>query len=79
MNRDMRYNFNFGRAWQECLSSNEDDTKAHATRSTVVEDDYWVVDLPAAACEVVDTRRLDRYPLEQILTLDHHTPLLLLV
>ena len=35
--------------------------------------------MPAAACEVVDTRRLDRYPLEQILTLDHHTPLLLLV
>ena len=38
-----------------------------------------IVDLPAATCKVIDTRRLDRYSLEHILTLDHHTPLLLLV
>ena len=49
------------------------------TRSSVDDDDDWMVDLDAASCEVTDTRRLNRYPLEQLFTLQARSRLLLLV
>ena len=55
INRDLRSNFQFGRAWQQSLSSEDNINQAPATRSTIVEDDYWVVDLPAVTCQVTDT------------------------
>ena len=63
----------------ETMQTEDTIVQAPATRSSIVEDDYWVADMPAAKCEVVDTRRLDRYPLERMFTLDHKTRLLFLV
>ena len=59
--------------------SNKDIDETPSTRSTNVSDDYWLVDMPAAKCAVVETRRLDRYVLERILSLEGNTQLLLLV
>ena len=49
------------------------------TRSSVAEEEDWIIDMAAANCEVTDTRKLSRYPIEHIWTLDEGTPLLLLV
>ena len=50
------------------------------TRSSVAEEEEdWTVDMDAANGEVTQTRRLDRYSLEHILTLPERTKLLLLV
>ena len=40
------------------------------TRSSLVDCDDWAVDLDAADCRVTDERRLSRYALEHIVTLE---------
>ena len=68
------------RAKTDALDNDEDDDDRPFTRSSVAEDDDdWAVDMEAATCDVTSTRRLDRYPLEQIMTLPLDTKLLLLV
>ena len=86
MRRDIRnvkqcimYNFDLKGYREESKSSEDVLEQAPATRSSIIDDDYWVVDVDARNCEVVDTRRLDRYPLEHIFTLQQNTQLLLLV
>ena len=49
------------------------------TRSANDEDEDWTIDMDAANCEVSDIRRLDRYPIEQLLTQTNGSKLLLLV
>ena len=41
--------------------------------------DDWVIDMDATECVVTDIRRLDRYLIERLLTLQRKTKLLLLV
>ena len=60
-------------------STVEEIDQAPATRSSIIDDDYWFVDTEAINCQVVETRRLDRYPLEHLLSLKLNTQLLLLV
>ena len=55
------------------------DYQGPVTRSAVDDEDDWVLDMEAANCEVANTRRLDRYPLEHLLTLENKSRLLLLV
>ena len=60
--------------------SRDDTENARVTRSsTVDDDDDWVIDVGAAEGSITDTRRLDRYALEQILTMPAGSRLLLLV
>ena len=60
--------------------STEDTEDARITRSsTVDDDDDWVIDVGAAEGSIRDTRRLDRYALEQILTMPAGSRLLLIV
>ena len=42
-------------------------------------EDNWVIDMDAATCNMAQTRRLDRYPIDHVLTLPRNTKLLLLV
>lgn len=74
---DIFWHFDKGRG----LSAGQPSEFADAivTRSSVSDDDDWVVDPDAAACSVSSTRRLDRYVLEHIFTLPEKTSLLLLV
>ena len=69
------------RAKTDTLEEDEDDEDRPFTRSSIAkdDDDDWAVDMEAATCDVTSTRRLDRYPLEQIMTLPLDTKLLLLV
>mmetsp|Transcript_28898 Transcript_28898/g.61021 ORF Transcript_28898/g.61021 Transcript_28898/m.61021 type:complete len:390 (-) Transcript_28898:858-2027(-) len=55
-----------------------EDSSRRVTRSSVEEDDEWIVDMDAANCNVTDTRHLSRYALEHIITLPLGTPILLL-
>ena len=57
-----------------------EDTAARVTRSSSSgEGEDWVVDMDAAECKITNVRRLDRYCLEHIFTLEEKTNLLLLV
>ena len=48
------------------------------TRSSVEDEEDWIIDLDAAGCKVSETCRLSRYLLEHIFTLPKNTPLHLL-
>ena len=48
-------------------------------RSTADDNKNWIINTEAANCDVEDTRRLDRYSLEYLLTLTRGTRILLLV
>ena len=69
------------RAKTDALEDDKDDKDRPFTRSNVAEEDNddWAVDMEDATCDVTSTRRLDRYPLEQIMTLPLNKKLLLLV
>ena len=70
----------FDLSWENTRQQNspEEEATGPTTRSNADEDD-WLVDMDAAECKVTDTRRLDRYPLEHIVTLPEKSSMLLLV
>ena len=70
----------FDLSWDNTRQQNspEEEATGPTTRSNADEDD-WLVDVDAAECKVTDMRRLDRCPLEHIVTLPEKSSMLLLV
>ena len=81
--RDRRYMmmYNFLKAGKKASkqATENDDVDAPATRSSVGDDEDWVVELDAAEGKVTAIRRLDRYCITQLIPLPLRSNLLLLV
>ena len=80
--RDRRYMmlYNFSKAGKNASKqvTENDDVDAPVTRSSVDDNEDWVVDLDAAEGKVTDIRRLDRYCIEQLIPLPLRSNILLL-
>ena len=57
----MLYHFNKAGKTKNTTSVEEDEPTGRVTRSSVEDEEDWVIDLDAADCKVTDTRKLSRY------------------
>jgi len=79
-NRRSMILYHFSKVGKLSESAESDGRSGPTLRSDVSDDaDDWVLDMDAATCAVTNVRRLDRYPIEMLLTLRRGTKLLLLV